>query len=69
MKALFGLSRSGRLWQERLQSTLFKIGFTLFDNEPCFLRSNQLIVFFYVDDILFRKEDRQTLEECKEKAP
>jgi hypothetical protein len=52
-KALFGLRESPRLWQEMLTSLLRSIGLQTIPEDPCIMRLNGIIVFFYVDDIVF----------------
>ena len=63
-KALYGLRKSPLLWQRELTSTLKKIGFKPVPHEPCCLTCGGILVFFYVDDIVFayRKQDSDTVE-------
>ena len=50
-------------------STLTKLGLQPVNEESCFFISKELIVFFYIDDIvvLFRKKHKKTFKEFKEK--
>ena len=52
-KALYRLRKSPKLWQRALTETLKKIGFKPVPHEPCCLTNNGIIIFFYVDDIVF----------------
>ncbi|XP_044715969.1 reverse transcriptase (RNA-dependent DNA polymerase) domain-containing protein [Hirsutella rhossiliensis] len=52
-KALYGLRKSPLLWHRELTNTLKKLGFKPVPHEPCCLTLNGIIVFFYVDDIVF----------------
>jgi Reverse transcriptase (RNA-dependent DNA polymerase) len=52
-KALFGLRRSPLLWHRELSQTLRNLGFQPVPHEPCCLTRDGVIVFFYVDDIVF----------------
>ena len=52
-KALYGLRKSPLLWQKELTGTLKSLGFKLVPHEPCCLTKNGIIVFFYVDDMVF----------------
>jgi len=63
-RALYGLRKSPLLWQRELTSTLKKIGFKPVPHEPCCLTCGGILVFFYVDDIVFafRKQDGATAE-------
>jgi hypothetical protein len=52
-KALFGLRRSPLLWQKKLITILIALRFEPILHEPCYLTKNSILVFFYVDDIVF----------------
>ena len=59
-KALFGLRRSPILWQKKLTTALVSLGFTPVPHEPCCLTLEGILVFFYVDDIVFAyRRDRE----------
>jgi len=47
------------LWQKELTTTLQSLGFLTVPHEPCIMIKDGILVFFYVDDIVFayRKED------------
>jgi len=57
-KALYGLRRSPWLWQHRLTDVFRSLGFTPLAQEPCVALKDGVLVFYYVDDIVFiyRKE-------------
>jgi len=59
-KALYGLRRSPLLWQRELTGALQKIGFKAVPHEPCCLTCDGIVVFFYVDDIVFAFPKRKT---------
>lgn len=50
-RALYGLRQSPRLWHNNLSQELTKLGLKPVSGEPCLYYNDQLIVFFYVDDI------------------
>ena len=60
-KALYGLRRSPLLWQKNLTSSLTELGFKEVPQEPCVMLNEGVVVFFYVDDIVFcyRKKDKE----------
>jgi Reverse transcriptase (RNA-dependent DNA polymerase) len=59
-KALYGLRRSPLLWQKDLTGTLKTLGFEIIPQEPCAMIKRGLVVFFYVDDIVFAFLKKQT---------
>jgi transposase InsO family protein len=63
-KALYGLRRSPLLWQKELTKTFRELGFREVPQEPCVMLKGGVIVFFYVDDIVFcyRKKDQEVVE-------
>jgi hypothetical protein len=66
-KALYGLRRSPLLWQKELTKTFRKMGFREVPQEPCVMLKGGVIVFFYVDDIVFcyRKRDQEVVDAAK----
>ena len=52
-KALYGLRKSGRLWQKDLKSTLRELEFLEIPHEPCCMINGKIIIFFFVDDMVF----------------
>ena len=52
-KALYGLRKSPLLWQKELTKTIRKLGFELVPYKPCCFMKNRIIMFFYVDNIVF----------------
>jgi hypothetical protein len=63
-KALYGLRRSPLLWQKNLTNSLKELGFKEVPQEPCVMLNGGIVVFFYVDDIVFcyRKKDKARTE-------
>src|SRR6188474_1063825 len=58
-KALYGLRRSPLLWQKELTTALQALGFQSVPHKSCIMIRNGILVYFYVNDIVFayRKED------------
>ena len=52
-KALFGLRRSPLLWQKDLTKELTNLGYKTVPHEPCAMMKDGVLVFFYVDDLVF----------------
>src|SRR3954471_6800709 len=65
-KALYGLRRSPLLWQTELTKTFRDLGFKELPQEPCVMIKGGVIVFFYVDDIVFcfRKSEEAVAKEA-----
>jgi hypothetical protein len=51
-KALYGLRKSPRLWQQEATRVLEKLGFQAVPEDLCLFTRSGIIVFFYVDDII-----------------
>ena len=51
-RALYGLKDAPLLWYRHLKQTLIRLGLKPVKDVPCLFTSDQLIVFFYVDDIV-----------------
>lgn len=51
-KALYGLRKSPRLWQQEASRVLHKLGLTMVPEDPCLFVRGGIIIFFYVDDII-----------------
>jgi hypothetical protein len=51
-RALYGLKDAPLLWYKHLKETLIRLGLRPIKDVPCLFTSEQLIVFFYVDDIV-----------------
>ena len=64
-RALYGLKISPLLWYKELTKTLAKLGLQEVKGVPCLWKSDKLLVFFYVDDIvtLARPAHTATLDE------
>jgi hypothetical protein len=58
-KALYGLRKSPLLWQKLLTKSIRKLGFEPVPHEPCCFMKNVIIMFFYVDDIVFAFKEHQ----------
>jgi hypothetical protein len=52
LRALYGLKEAPLLWYAELQKTLKKLGLKPVPGVPCLFANSNLIVFFYVDDIV-----------------
>ena len=52
-KALYGLRKSPLLWQRHFKSSLTEMGFSTVPHEPCCMMKGGVLIFFYVDDIVF----------------
>ncbi|TPX13082.1 uncharacterized protein E0L32_006508 [Thyridium curvatum] len=67
IRALYGLRISPLLWQKLLSEVLIDMGFTQSTEEPCLFYNDSVLVFFYVDDIvyLYREEDEAKGEAFK----
>ncbi|KAG5809387.1 hypothetical protein H9Q74_014263 [Fusarium xylarioides] len=61
-KALYGLRIAPLLWQTELGNTLESQGWKSIPNEPCCYQKEGILMFFYVDDIVFafKKRDEKT---------
>lgn len=68
-KALYGLRRSPILWQRDLTTKLINLDFEPVPHELCCFIRGGLLVFFYVDDIVFvyKKELASQVEEVVQK--
>uniref|UniRef100_A0A1Y1LVI6 Integrase catalytic domain-containing protein n=1 Tax=Photinus pyralis TaxID=7054 RepID=A0A1Y1LVI6_PHOPY len=67
-KALYGLRRSPLLWQKELTKSLQDLGFQPVPQEPCIMTKGPVMVFFFVDDIIwaYRKADKEIAKEAIE---
>src|SRR5918999_4112090 len=52
LRALYGLKQSPKLWLNELSKTLRELGLFPVEGVSCLFRSEKLIVFFYIDDIV-----------------
>jgi hypothetical protein len=57
-KTLYGFWRSPILWQRSLTASFRELGFREVPQEPCAMLMGGIIVFFYVDDIIFCYQKR-----------
>lgn len=69
IRALYGLRRSPKLWQQEISGTLRDIGLNQIPEEPCIFVNEYVIVMFYVDDIimLYRSENAQYAADIRHK--
>ena len=67
LKALYGLPQSALLWYRTLIKRFKELGLKPLPEEPCIVVNDWVIVFFFVDDIvfLFRKENTEKVEQLK----
>jgi hypothetical protein len=69
-KALYGLKQAGRVWYQRLDQELKKLGFKTFESDPCVyskdIQETKVILIVYVDDMLFFSRNLQTIEQEKD---
>ncbi|KID94871.1 polyprotein, partial [Metarhizium majus ARSEF 297] len=67
-KALYGLRRSPLLWQKDLTKSPQELGFKTVPQEPCVMIKGKVIVFFFVDDIIwaYRKDDEMVAKKAIE---
>ena len=67
-KALYGLRRAPRLWQQNLTKKLCELNLRQIAEEPCVFTNDFLIFFFFVDDtmILFHRKNRSKVLELKD---
>lgn len=58
VRALYGLRRALRLWQQKFSAALIKLGLKQIPEEPCLLTNDYVAILFLVDDIVafYRKE-------------
>jgi reverse transcriptase-like protein len=63
-RRFYGLRQSPLLWQKELTKPFREIGFREVPQEPCVMPKGGVIVFFYVDDIVFcyRKRDQEVVQ-------
>lgn len=57
-KALYGLRESPLLWQKELTRTLREMGYSPVPHEPCCFTQGNVLIFFYVDDIVFAYQNQ-----------
>ena len=70
-KALYGLRISPKRWNVRFSEEALKLGLEKDINEPCLFTWRKdgkvVMLILYVDDILLTDNDREKLEEIREK--
>ena len=52
-KVLYGLKKLPLLWQRHLKSNLTKIGFSTVPHKPYYIIKKGVLIFFYINDIIF----------------
>ena len=69
-RALYGLKKAPRAWYNRIDSYLMSNSFSKSDGQPTLYiketYGNVLIVVFYVDDLIFTRNDNFLIGEFKE---
>jgi hypothetical protein len=69
LRALYGLRISPWLWQKDPSEAFGSLGFQPLPQEPCLLVSNHLLVYYYVDYIVFQYHiDHKDFAERSSKA-
>ena len=58
-KALYSLQRSPILWQRLFTKSIKELGFELVPYKPCCFIKNGIIIFFYIDNIVFAFKEHQ----------
>src|SRR5205814_17663 len=61
-KTVYRLQKSSVLWQQLFTGTLINIEFKLIPHEPCCLTCNEILIFFYIDDIVLVYQRSQQTE-------
>jgi hypothetical protein len=63
-KALYGLKRASKVWNDTFTAWAIASGFTQSDSDPCIFYHKELgiIMAIYVDDLLFAGEQRSNVE-------
>lgn len=68
-KSLYGLKQSSKVWNDRFDSFIIKLGFRRSENDPCLYIRNQsskkLYLLLYVDDILIIGHDLGQIKAIK----
>ena len=68
-KGLYGLKQSGRIWNQKFERTVIKLGFRVIISDKCiFLRvtgDEMAIIALYVDDILVLTKTKSLMDEVK----
>jgi len=66
LQALYGLRRSPLLWLKEFSSILIKLGLQQIPGQPCLFTNGNIIIFFYVDDIVLLGRESSTLQQFKD---
>jgi Reverse transcriptase (RNA-dependent DNA polymerase) len=66
-RALYGLRRAPRLWQQNFRAALIEMGMQPVSEDQCLYTSEHLMIFYFVDDlvILCCPEDNEIKEQFK----
>jgi hypothetical protein len=68
-RALYGLRRSPKLWQEEFSRALQELGLRPVGGEPClFTDGDGILIFFYVDDIILLSRKERAKQAAKLKT-
>jgi hypothetical protein len=61
-KALYGLQEAPLLWQQHFIKTLTNMAFQTILHKPCCMIRNGILIFYYIDDIVFAFRKDKTAE-------
>lgn len=64
-RALYGMRSSPLLWLREITQTLIQLGFKPLQDYPCIFRGTNVILFFYVDDIIIMAKDQEPINSAK----
>ena len=59
-KVLYGLKKLPLLWQRHFKSSLIKMGFSTVPHKPCYIIKKGVLIFFYINDIVFIFQKNKT---------
>ena len=59
-KVLYGLRKLPLLWQRHFKSSLIKIGFNTVPYKPCYIIKEGVLIFFYINNIIFAFRKNKT---------
>jgi hypothetical protein len=65
-RGMYGLRQSALLWYNDLKDSLYKLGFSPIEADPCvFVNKENAIVVVYVDDLILITKDIASIKELK----
>ena len=59
-KVLYGLKKSPLLWQRYFKSSLTEMGFSTVPHKPYYIIKERVLIFFYINDIVFMFRKNKT---------